>query len=316
MHDIGRTWRKYFWLTSGGLVFLLCLIIFNQSAQLVLLAKNVHPRLGDAVLILLLLVFGLLLLAPLAGIFSLRRAPQLPEARDTREYADYIQLLHRRLQGNSHLRQAGFIFNEAAEEEAEVARALLVLDSKAKSITQENAAAVFLTTAVSQNGVLDGAFVLASITRMTWQVAKLYNQRPGLRELLVLYGNIAATVLMARSIEDLDLLDDQLEPIIASVVGGGLANLIPGATMITSLLVSSVSQGAVNALLTLRVGCLTRRYCASTTQPDLKMLRRSATLEACALLGVIMKENSILVVKSFAKAARQATQRAIIGRGE
>jgi hypothetical protein len=156
--------------------------------------------------------------------------------------------------------------------------------------------------------VLDSFFVLGTLTKMLWEVSKIYEERPSLARLVSLYGNVAATVLMARGIEDLDLLDEQVEPLIASILGGGMATLVPGAVMATNLVVNSITEGSVNALLTLRVGCIAQRYLTSVTIPERKALRRSATIEACGLLGEVMKDNTVLILKAFAKGARNAAK--------
>jgi hypothetical protein len=36
----------------------------------------------------------------------------------------------------------------------------------------------WFTTAISQNGVLDGFFVLASLSRIVWRISHIYNQKP------------------------------------------------------------------------------------------------------------------------------------------
>ena len=43
--------------------------------------------------------------------------------------------------------------------------------------------------------------VLAAQSRMTWTLARLYYQRPRLRELAYLYGNVAATAFVTAEIE-------------------------------------------------------------------------------------------------------------------
>ena len=115
--------------------------------------------------------------------------------------------------------------------------------------------------------------------------------------------------MMARGVEDLDLMDDQLEPVIASILGGSLGSLIPGTVYITNILINSITEGSVNALLCLRVGSMTKRYSSSVVEVDKKVIRRSASVEAIGLLGGIIKDNTALVVQSFGKAAKGATKK-------
>ncbi|NTW71469.1 MAG: YcjF family protein [Eubacteriaceae bacterium] len=308
MDNTGKSIKNFFMILGFGLLLLLILAAFNQTVQIVNFMTAIHPFLGKLTLAVLAVTFGLIILVPFAAIIKFSKMTELPEDTSSPAYHDYMNQLKVRLHKNTILKTAGFEFDDAEDTSLEIDRALSLLNEKSRSVIKDNAAAVFLTTAISQNGVLDGAFVLASITKMIWQIARIYDQRPSLNRMLVLYGNIGATVLMARGIEDLDLMDEQIEPIITSVLGGGLANLIPGAVTVTNLIVNSITEGSVNALLTLRVGCLTKMYCSSTTKPNKSKLRRSATIEACSLLGSLMKENTVIVLKAFGLAAKRAAK--------
>ena len=106
-------------------------------------------------------------------------------------------------------------------------------------------------------------------------------------------------------IEDLEI-DEQLEPMIGGLVAGSAAGAIPGASVIASYIVSSVLTGAANALFTLRVGVLTKKYCASLTHQDRRTMRRAATVEAVGMLGGIVLESGTSISKRvFAAAKRQ-----------
>jgi hypothetical protein len=309
MDDMTTSLKKTGIYIAVSMLFLLVIFAINQTAQLYAMTSAIHPYLGYLTLALLIAAFAFIIFIPLTAFLSLKRRPDLPASMDSPEYGTYIDSLKTRLQTNRYLKGEGFAFDETAETRIEVERALKVLNERADTIIKSNSSAVFLTTAISQNGSLDSIFVLSSITKMVWEIAHIYNQRPTFRDLVYLYGNIGATVIMARGIEDIDLLDEQLEPVLTSVLGGGLGSLIPGAVHITSLLVNSISEGSVNALLSLRVGSIAKRYSASTTKVDKRVIRRSATLEAVSLLGGIIKDNTVIIVNSFAKAAKRTTRK-------
>ena len=286
-------------------------IIFavNQTAELYALAKGVHPYLGYAALVLAGVAFALILNVTLFALFSLRSRPEMPGSVDTPEFDRYVLTLKSRLKTNPYLLGQSFVFDESREPKTEVMRALSLLDAEAAKLIKRGASSVFLTTAVSQNGALDSLFVISSLVRMIWDVAHIYNQRPSFREITYLYGNIFATVLMARSVEDLDLMDDQLEPVIASILGGSLGSLIPGTVYVTNLLINSITEGSVNALLCLRVGAMAKRYSGSLVEIDKKVLRRSASMESIGLLGGIIRDNTTHVIHAFGNAAKGATRK-------
>ena len=309
MEGILKPLKGIFIYLAISILLLLTIFAVNETASLYALTRDIHPYLGYFTLGLLILAFGMIIFVPLYVFFSIRKRPEMPDSVDSPDYVAYLHKLKLSLQENKYLKQETFVFDEQKEIRSEVERALAILEKRANELVKKNASSVFITTAVSQNGSLDGIFVLSSMSKMVWEIAHIYDQRPSLREIVYLYGNIGATVLMARGIEDMDLLDDQLEPVIASILGGGLGSLIPGAVYITNLMVNSISEGSVNALLSLRVGAMTKRYCSSTTVVDKKLLRRSASYEAVSLLGGIIKDNTGAIICSFASAAKGVSKK-------
>jgi hypothetical protein len=291
-----------------GLLLILIIVALNNIIQISAFMSSIDPLLGKITLGILLALLAGLFLLPLVSFIGYKRALPIPENESSPEYASYLSALKARLLRNKHLKAMGFTFSDDKPLKDEILRAYSILDLQARGHVKSKATGVFLSTAISQNGVLDSFFVLGTLTKMLWEVAKIYEERPSTAQLVSLYSNVAATVLMARGIEDIDLLDEQIEPIIASILGGGMAALVPGAVMITNLVVNSITEGSVNALLTLRVGCIAQRYLSSLTKPNRRVLRRSATIEACGMLGEVMKDNTVVIVKAFGKGAKNAAK--------
>lgn len=316
MEDLWKSLRKGLIFISLALIFLFLLVLFNETGTLYRNAYGIHPYLGYAALVLMLLLFGILLGVPLSLFLSLKKKPKFPETFEGEEYEKYLLNLKERLKINPILLESGFTFPEEDSLQAGIEKAHGVLRKKADQKIRAGASSVFLTTAISQNGSLDGLFMLVSLTKMIYQVAKIYYQKPTARELIYLYSNVFATVMLARSIEDLDLLDEQLEPVLAGILGGSLGSLLPGTVYVTNLLVNSITEGSMNTFLYLRVGAMAKRYSESIVQIDKKAVRRSATLEAVSLMGGVVKENSGKVIKSFAKAAKGSAKKIFRGSKE
>ena len=166
--------------------------------------------------------------------------------------------------------------------------ALTKLGAAADQIIKDSASAVFVSTAVMQNGRLDGLLVLVGQLRMLWRIASIYYQRPSPRQMLYLYSNVGANVLIADNIQDIDFAE-LATPIVVSIfpsMKGG----IPGLQGISTLLVNSLANGAANAFLTLRVGLLSKAYCEALTMPSPKAVRLSTTTKALGLVATIVKE--------------------------
>ena len=296
----------------GFLVFFM-LIAINQSLQLINWGWVIHPWLGGGLTVLIVALFLGLLVYPLFSILRFRVQPELPKDRTSPEYLRYVEDLHGLMQNNKRIMASGLAL-PGDNKERELLKAYELLDQESDRLIKKEATDVFLTTAISQNGSLDGLFVLVSLVKLLWKIVHMYEARPSLKRILTLYGNVAATVLISRSLEDADLIEDQIEPIVSSLIGGSVMTLIPGAVPLTTLVVSSVTEGSINALLTLRCGCIAQRYLSALTEPDRGSLRRSASLEATAKLGEIMKENTLFIVRSFAAATKNAAANVTVNR--
>lgn len=277
------------------------IVIVNQTIQFVQFASTIHPTLGSIVLIVLLLVFGLLVLIPLISIIRLPRVLRPPKDDDGAKFEAYLVKLRKRLARNPHLVDHDIDLGTRTGIEA----ALKILDEQTDAIIKSSASMMFVSTAISQNGRLDAIMVLVAQARMVWRVAHLYNQRPHWRELLDLYTNVAVTALFVTEIEDLDI-SEQIEPIVASILGSGAAGVIPGVSIAANILASSLLEGTANAFLTLRVGIVCKKYSTSLTQLEKRSVRRSATVQAASLLGAIVGDSAKIVSKAVASAARRA----------
>ena len=185
------TLRNVALAASAVILFFFVLFVVNQTAQVVGLADRVSPAFGTAVLWFLLGLYAALILA--ASVFFLRLPKPLvpPETEMEPEFSRYLDALRTRLAANPRLK--GFDLSDRAGIES----ALASLGRECDVIIRDSAAAVFVSTAISQSGRLDTVFVLTAHVRMVWRIASIYNQRPALRELVRLYANLAATALVA-----------------------------------------------------------------------------------------------------------------------
>ena len=197
------------------------------------------------------------------------------------------------------------------ETQEDIEAALSKLDDQAVNLTKQTASKVFLSTAISQNGSLDALIVLGVQSKLVLDIAKLYNQRPSLRELGTLYANVAATAFIARELDEADL-SEQVQPILSSVLGSA-AGAVPGLQVASTLLVNSVANGAANAFLSLRVGIIAQQYCRALTRQERSRMRKSATISALAMLGSIVASGSASVSGAIVKASTRGVTGAVTG---
>ena len=286
-----------------GLASLLVLSYFALSlaasiAQLASLTERALPGSGPVVWWFLVLAFGGLLLTPAIIYWRLPR-PLIPPDDDSPAAQDrYQSALRARLKTNPLLADVELDAND------QLTGALEKLGGEADTIVKNSASAVFVSTAVMQNGRLDGLLVLAGQLRMVWRIATIYYQRPSPRQMLYLYSNVGANVLIADNIQNIDFAE-LATPVVVSIfpsMKGG----IPGLQGISTLLVNSMANGAANAFLTLRVGLLAKAYCAALATPSSRELRQSTTTRALGLVATIVKEQGRKVANKSWETVRDA----------
>jgi Domain of unknown function (DUF697) len=288
-------------VVAGLLLVVVAAFVVNQTAQIVALASTVSPAFGRVVLIALLCVYAGVVLVPVVLFFRLPRALALPADERSPEFEEYLARLGARLAGHPELTGHVIPPGDRAALEAAIRR----LDGRADELIRSTATTVFLSTAISQNGRLDALMVLAAQSRLVWRLAHLYDQRPSLPDLVRLYANVATTAFLVSELEDLDI-GEQVEPVIASALAGSAASLLPGASLVASVVTQSILDGAANAFLTLRIGVLCRRYCGALTARDRTGLRRYAAVTAAQMLGGVVSASAGVVTRAILRAARRA----------
>lgn len=277
-------------LLALGLVSMLSLIIAGATS-LILLADRIHPVAGTVVFWGLCLVAGFFALYCVIAYAQLPPALVPPKETSGPKHEAYLQALRLRLGNNPRTREL------PRTTDSEVEAAIAHLSKEADLVVRRTASTVFLSTALMQNGRLDGLIVLFTQIQMVGRIARIYVQRPSPRELVRLYANVGGTAFVASGLESLDL-GEMVAPLAVSVVPA-LKSGIPGMSGISALLVKCVSTGAANAFLTLRVGEVARRYCELTSRSSPEIIRKSATTAAVQHLGRIVRENGTLVVKKI-----------------
>ena len=280
-------------LLGSGMILLSCtLVVINQTAGVVQLAREVHPVFGTVTLWGLLIVYGGVIGVPVVMIMRMPKPLSPPDCDSGPEFDEHLRRLSSRLASNPRVRQLE-LDQAGPVDRRQLEGAIRVLEADADAIIKQMATTVFLTTAVSQSGRLDALLVLTRQSRMVWRIAQLYYQRPSLREMAHLYANVTVTSLLAGELDDLEL-HQMIQPVVAGTVGA-VGGAIPGFQVFTTILVNSLLSGSANAFLTLRVGMIAKEYCGSLVAEPRTRVRRAATSEAARLLSGIVKESGTRV---------------------
>jgi len=282
-----------------GILVLIVFVLFVTN-QLVAFYNNlatIHPWLAIfgtalmAAIVLSLFLMPILLVAKLP--------PALPFPDSNADLEKYQKLFKDRLAKHTLVQEQKLDPHKESD--------LLIIDEKLKEkadkIIFESASAVFVSTAISQNGKLDAFTVLAAQVRLIWKVSHIYWQRPSIRNLRQLYTNVAINAMAASGIEQIDL-SQQIQPIVNAMLKSP-GKHIPVIGNAAHIITESILEGTVNAFLTLRVGVLTKNYCFPEVK-TIKEIKSNSFVEASGLLKTLVVRSSAKVVEGILKAGKNA----------
>ncbi|MDX1592212.1 MAG: DUF697 domain-containing protein [Balneolaceae bacterium] len=280
-----------------AITILVFIVIVNQVVQFSGVLASVHPVLGQVALTVFVI---LILTAVLAPIYLYIRLPSrliAPESEEGPEYDEYIEKLSERLASNPR------VTLNKIENREQLQEALTELDKESNIVIKKTAYRAFITTAISQNGALDALFILGLQFRLVWELARIYSQRPNLKEMSFLYTNVMVTAFIASSLDEaeyFEILESSMSQGIGSVI-----SMLPG----TSLVVNSTITGSSNAFLTLRVGKVAQKYCNSLVRKERQTIRNSATSEAAKMLAGIIYDGTKKLVAYMGSAPLRMASR-------
>ena len=135
---------------------------------------------------------------------------------------------------------------------------------------KEWAKSVFMITAVSQNNLVDSAVLMVMNYRQVEDLVLATGFRPSRAQMFRIYANILTTTLVSYCTSEVlsDLAGE-------TTLAGALSNMkIPG------VITESAIQGAVNALLTLRGGYVTRTFLMEGPDALAGRKRREVSIKA------------------------------------
>src|SRR4029078_614742 len=134
-----------------------------------------RPVAGTVVFWALCLAAGFLALYCMIAYAQLPPALVPPKETSGPKHEAYLQMLRSRLANNPRTRELPLSTS------AEIETAVAHLSKEADVVVRRTAITVFLSTALMQNGRLDGLIVLFTQIQMVTRIARIYVQRPSPR---------------------------------------------------------------------------------------------------------------------------------------
>jgi len=165
------------------------------------------------------------------------------------------------------------------------------LKKEVNKIIRKHARTVMISTAISQSGRLDFFTVVTVNLKMIKEIVDICGYRPSYRNLSKLTLNVFVTALIAEGLENINISDVLPQSTISMI--GNVPFLKP--------VLSSVTPGISNALLTLRIGIVTRKYLFDDAKEITKQkIQYGAFVEAAAQLPIVVADGiSIFPKKLF-----------------
>ncbi len=143
----------------------------------------------------------------------------------------------------------------------------------------DTAKKVFIITAVSQNSVYDMLGMAAANFSLIRRITEICGFRPNNAQVLRLYLRVLGMTLLAGNLEDMNI-----EELIPAVTEGALGKAL-------GIVAASATQGALNALMTLRMASITKNYLLNAdVSMTRKELRKKSYAESFETLKNIMKQ--------------------------
>lgn len=156
------------------------------------------------------------------------------------------------------------------------------MKKKINKLIFNHAKTVFISTAVSQNGRLDLIASLVVNVRLVKEIVRTCGFRPNFKNLSKLTLKVFSTALIAEGLESIDFTE-----MLPNNIQAGIKS-IPFARIVTE----SLAQGVSNAMLTLRIGFITRKYLfADSKELSRNNIRRGAFIETVKVLPSVIKDS-------------------------
>ena len=282
-HQLQRVWRYLKWGVTAVLA-LLFLLIIGQGFLFYGFFADIHPVLGFVFVALFAALLFLLIGRPLKAYLSTPVVAEPPKTVRDPDAPTYAAIEARLIYDLKFLRsflrhpdlkeQAASISSSLKEGQALLANAksrpasegalfeqliafetnhiepiLAPLDAKVDALIHSESVAIGVATAASMNGTVDAFIVLWRSANLIAKISRIYFGRPNFRGSLLILRDVAAIVVMSRALDDVtDITGD----IIGSTLGR-MGGLVAG----------PVIDGAINAMMALKLGYLTKRRCRS-----------------------------------------------------
>ncbi|WP_025724553.1 DUF697 domain-containing protein [Acholeplasma granularum] len=288
--------KKFWYLMGSGVVILILLMITSSVIQIGERLVNLHPYApyifyGLSFILLYFLIIRPTLIIIFSPSFSIDTTL---DNNPKREYKVFKRVSKRILEQEDLPEAMRQNLIDSYNDPKKLRDALnnvynKHIKKKINKVIREHAKTVMVSTAISQNGRLDFITVIVVNIKMIKEIVVLCGFRPSYRNLAKLIVNVFVTALIAEGLENININD--VLPTSTMKMLGEIPLIRP--------IMSSVVEGISNALLTLRIGIVTRKYLFDDASDLTKeKIRFGALVEAAKHLPMVIADGLFLFPKT------------------
>lgn len=276
-----------FYVIATGCIILFLLIVLSSILNVGERLRNISKWLEYGFYGLVILIFYFVIVQP---IIIIVRSPSLSivtslDPSDSKAVKIYKKVAKNIYKNNDLPQDEKLLLKEYKSKDELLFNLQYVFERSVKGqmnrIIIHNAKTVMISTAICQSARFDMITVFAVNLKMVKELVMQCGFRPSMKNLSKLTINVFGTALIAEGLENL-----KLEDVVPKSSMEFLNNMPYLGTIFESII-----QGAANAIMTLRIGCVCRRYLFSdgavVTKED---IRKQAYKETLKLLPMVVTD--------------------------
>ena len=299
---------KKLWIVVGiGIMIFFMIILISDIIAAGEKIRKISPYLEYGFYVLTVLLFYFLIFNPLRIIlfspsFSIVTVVDEENEKNLKVYKRIVKTL----KDAKSINEDDVKRLESCETSGELREELsLVFNSSIKKeinrIIRKNAKTVLVSTAICQSGKLDMYTVISINIKMIKEIVVKCGFRPSYPKLGKLAVRVFSTALIAESLEGLDFSD---------IFPQSTVNYLADVPLVKPIATSLIG-GISNALLTLRVGVVTRNYLFSEGKLNKDVIRTRAIKESLKIIPGVIKDAFAYfpnkIIKAFTKNKTEET---------
>lgn len=286
-------------LLSTTVLVLLAVFTINQFVTFSALLSALHPRAGEAFLVLSVL---LVLFVCVSGFvfFSTPSRPPLPFNETAKNFPAYVAYLSRTLPEHPmhpepHRKKKDLRWLRAN---------LKLLEVDALNKTKQIATKNFFVGAFAQNTSYGTTTTLRNIVKTTGNIYKIHRRNYHAMEFLALVRSVYRYLPLSDfKHEEIPL---HIKPIIQSSFSNTLSTLLPAGNLLTPFFMNLFLAGATNAYLTCLAGMITIRHCQIISEEERREIVQQSMFETSFMLKEIVRECNPVLSVTISNAVKKA----------